>query len=114
MLRCRFFLDGKGLCTGFELSGHAAGGSRGENLVCAGASTLAQTCVSSLHILLDRHPDVEKGDSGYLRCSLADTPDPMTDLLFRSMAVGFKYLEKTGENPGITIEYDSGGKIHGS
>ena len=119
MLRCSFFIAAGGLCRGFELSGHARGGPKGENLVCAGASTLAQTCLSSLQVLLRRTPLVEKGESGYLKCVLEGTPDAMDDLLFRSMALGLHYLEQSGGNPGIGIEYvktehDSGGKIDGS
>ena len=114
MLACRFFRTDEGLLTGFELSGHVNGGSKGENLICAGATTLAQTCVSSVAFLLGRDAVVEKGDSGFLRFLLKGEPDTQTDLLLRSMVVGLQYLEKAGGKPGIRIEYASGGKIDGS
>ena len=116
MLRCCFFRDDEDLLIGFEISGHAPGESRGDNLVCAGATTLAQTCITSITELADRVGEVVKGDSGYLRYTLPSGSGREADLLIRSMVLGLEYLQKAGGQPsGIKIEYThSGGTINGS
>lgn len=116
MLACRFFRSAEGLLNGFEISGHAPGGKRGENLVCAGVTTLAQTCIVSISRLLDVGSEVIKGDAGYLKLTVSPGSDREADLLIRSMALGLEYLQKAGGQPsGIKIEYThGGGTINGS
>lgn len=105
MLVCRFHRHASGRLSGFELSGHAPGAGKGSNLVCAGVTTLAQTCVTSLTTLLGLAPEIRQGESGYLGCRLAGDPGEKADLLFRTMAVGLEYLNRTGDTPGIAVEY---------
>jgi len=116
VLHCRFFADIDGHLRGFELSGHAGLEKRGDNLVCAGATTLAQTCITSITRLLGLRGEVTTGEAGYLRYTVSEGTSRDADLFFRSMLLGLEYLQKAGGQPsGIKIEYThSGGTISGS
>ena len=113
MLCCCFFSDGNGFLVGFEISGHASGEKRGNNLVCAGVTTLAQTCIASITTLLGVSGEIQKGEAGYLKYSLTHGSNTETDLLIRSMVIGLEYLQKAGGDPsGIKIEYTHSGGNH--
>lgn len=45
---------------GFRVQGHAGYAPRGDDIVCAGVSTLVQTAVAALHRFLTRPPLLEK------------------------------------------------------
>jgi len=82
VLTCTFFKDQEGHVRGFEISGHASGAAKGENLICASVSFLARTGVLALKDLLGLTLLVRQEKSGYLRCMLSELPQ--TDVLEKS------------------------------
>ena len=61
---------------------------RGEDIVCAGISSLAQGALLGLLKHLTRQVDyVVK--PGYLTATLKETPDELTEAILRTMVLGF-------------------------
>ena len=61
MTEAKFYA--KGGCLGLRVSGHSASAPKGEDLVCAGASTLAMTLAANVNLMhaygkLEREPKI--------------------------------------------------------
>ncbi|MGI6129686.1 MAG: ribosomal-processing cysteine protease Prp [bacterium] len=86
-----------GKLNGFTVDGHAAYAPKGEDIICAAVSVLAQAAVLGLTEHLGLRPDVEIRD-GYLRCILspgsADSPGVQAilktlELALKDIATGY-------------------------
>ncbi|CEP67039.1 Protein of unknown function DUF464 [Moorella glycerini] len=69
MIRVVFWQGTGGTFTGFTVTGHAGYRPKGEDIVCAAVSALAQTAVLSLKEHLEEEPGVSIQD-GVLDCRL--------------------------------------------
>ena len=67
--------DGSGLVRGFSVRGHAAAAPKGQDIVCAGVSALAQTAVLGLQRRLGVGVSVSAG-AGRLACRLPSRMEP--------------------------------------
>jgi uncharacterized protein YsxB (DUF464 family) len=70
MVRVRMVRAPDGSIEGFSIVGHAGAGVRGQDVVCAGVSAIAQTAVLGLEQRLGLAPQVEAGE-GRLTVRLA-------------------------------------------
>lgn len=99
ILRCRFLCSGRDDYRGLELDGHAGEHPRGENLLCAAATTLVQTLILGLKDELGLELAVSSDRSGYLSLELESNPDraqqEKVNLLFRCTEKGLQYLQGT-------------------
>lgn len=93
-----FFLDGQEQIQGFEVSGHTGFADRGEDIVCAGISILAQTAVIGLNRFLSKEPEVEIKD-GYLRCrlpaGLAEAEMAKAQVILETTWLGFEATKES-------------------
>lgn len=92
MIKIRLF-QGDTYYTGLQTTGHAPTlmGKKGENILCAGISTLAQT----LYIYLKERNYLRKGEikNGYLEFTVK-TPDEQTQQAFELVLTGFRDLQQ--------------------
>lgn len=81
----------------FELSGHAASGPYGYDLVCAGVSAVSFGAVNAVLGLTDIKLEIEQGKRGYLRVTIPDSVKPESmeraQLLFEGMIVSLETIE---------------------
>ncbi len=91
----------------FRLEGHSSIGKKGNNLLCAGVSTLVQTMILGIMNVLEINIHLEKQD-GYILCNFPDNLNQKENeginLLMMTMIVGFQDLEKQFPNE-IQIEW---------
>lgn len=78
--------------TGFSISGHANTAPRGQDIVCAGVSSLAQTAVLGVTKYLGREVDFAVA-SGKLELALQET-DSLTSAILETMLLGLTEIER--------------------
>lgn len=83
-----------GLTTGLSVKGHAGAGEYGEDIVCAGISSLAQSVLLSLEKYLHRAIDYRISESGCLEISLQEPADELTEAVFSVAILGFEEIAK--------------------
>ena len=86
-----FSSDGK--ITGFSISGHSGNAPRGQDIYCAGVSTVAQAAYMCITDHLKRDIDGDYGD-GKLILKLKSPPDELTEAVFQTMLIGITEIEK--------------------
>jgi uncharacterized protein YsxB (DUF464 family) len=97
-------MDATGERLTLHIRGHAGYAARGQDIVCAGVSTLAQT----LALTLEDTPGADArthASAGELTLTCADTP--RTRELFRMCRIGFRAL---AERYGAWVFWEEGGK----
>ncbi len=93
MIQIVIFRDEKGFVNGVKATGHDKSAPEGENIVCAGVSTLVQTALLGVGKELKRGVSykVEKGDF-YFR--LKEPPDELTEAVLETMVLGLREVQK--------------------
>jgi len=88
----------EGMVTGYTIRGHAGYKPRGEDIVCAAVSMLAQTALLGLNRFIKEGLSYSIDDSGVLRCSLpgklSDLEKIQAEAILETMVVGLKNLQK--------------------
>jgi len=86
-----------GTITGYSVRGHAGFSPRGEDIVCAAVSMLAQTTMLGLARYIDGLA-YKVDESGILRCSLpkglSQTQLIQTEAILETMTAGFRNLQR--------------------
>ena len=92
MIEIRFNLRGEGLC-GFSVKGHSGTAKRGEDIVCAGVSSLTQTALLGLLevVKADVSYNVTKGK---MEVELKKPPDVLTETVLQTMRLGLREISK--------------------
>lgn len=84
----------KGELVGFKIEGHAGFEQKGQDIVCAAVSILAQTTAASIQEILQVEPEVLRVQDGNLICRIGDLKEPDkkkgVQLLLESMVLGLK------------------------
>lgn len=90
---------------GLQLDGHAGLAERGNDILCAAVSVLAENLGAGLKILLDLPVEVDAGNGVYTaRIAVADWSEA-SELLFQSALLGLRVLrEQYPERMTITSE----------
>ncbi len=80
----------------FTVEGHSSLGKKGNNILCAGVSTLTQSILLGMKSVLKLHLKVRK-EEGYLKCvfpeSLSQGDIEGVNLLMMTMITGFQDLK---------------------
>jgi hypothetical protein len=82
-----------GKITGFKIEGHANTAPHGQDIYCAGVSTVTQ----SAYLCIVKHLQRDiKGDAsnGRLELELKTPPDDLTEAVFQTMLIGLQEIEK--------------------
>ena len=93
MIRVKVFSNSDGKISGFTVTGHSDTAARGEDIVCAGVSSLAQTALLGLGEYLHRDLDYSVA-SGKLSMKLRCAPDSLTEAILQTMLLGLIEIEK--------------------
>ncbi len=88
-----------------EITGHAGAGKKGEDLVCAAASTLTCTLMNVAKDREDNHAEVYVGDDAAVMVQCRPEHPELCLEMFRTLLHGFFILMlKAPENVRIVIE----------
>ncbi|WP_338824958.1 hypothetical protein MHOCP_05220 [Moorella humiferrea] len=107
MIKIVFWQDKDGSLFGLTVTGHAGFRPKGEDIVCAAVSALAQTAVLSLREQLEEEPVVTLRE-GFLECRLAQGLSPAgrkkAQIILKTIAAGLRAIaEDYGDY--VAIEY---------
>ncbi|NLV98415.1 MAG: ribosomal-processing cysteine protease Prp [Clostridiaceae bacterium] len=99
MLTARFKLDREDRVVSFHLDGHAGTAVKGENIICAAASAIAQTAIGSLQDIARIEPDYQAED-GLICCQVSYDREDRDQLiqiasLMASVRIGCMQLEES-------------------
>jgi len=88
----------KGTIKGFSIKGHAGYQPRGEDIVCAAVSMLAQTALLGLGRYIGEGLDYQVDDAGIIKCSLPGNLGELekirAEAILTTMIIGLKNLQK--------------------
>ena len=89
---------------GFVVSGHAEYADLGQDIVCAGVSSLVFTCINSMDEFLKFPMKVDvDDDTGFISCIFEKPLDEKSNLLFDSMLLGLKDIEENYGKEYLTV-----------
>ena len=96
MIEARFYVNKGQLC--MKVEGHAHAAPKGEDLICAGTSTLAAALAETVTVLhrqglLEKEPDIHM-KAGFVRIKVKPTEEHRGELLlvFSTIAAGMSSL----------------------
>ena len=93
MIEVSIFLDQENRISGFQVMGHSGTAARGQDIICAGVSSLAQTALLGIGEHLHREMDYSVG-SGRLCMKLRGAPDALTEAILETMLLGLEEIER--------------------
>ena len=93
MIEIRTFSQADGKISGFSVTGHSGTAERGQDIVCAGVSSLTQTALLGIMEYLHREVDYDIA-SGKLTVRLQSAPDDLTEAIMQSMLLGLMEIQK--------------------
>lgn len=94
MIKVKIFCQPDGRITGFDVSGHSGTAAAGEDIVCAGVSSLTDTAFLGITEYLHREVSYDAA-SGKLRMELKDSPDEQTESILQTMLLGLSAIAET-------------------
>lgn len=92
MIKAEIFSNGDKII-GFSIEGHSGIAPRGQDIYCAGVSTVAQAAYLCITEHLKREVDDDYAD-GKLSLKLKTPPDDLTEAVFQTMVIGIREIEK--------------------
>lgn len=93
MIEVSIFLSQGERISGFQVTGHSGTAARGEDIICAGVSALAQSALWGIGEHLHREVDY-KVASGKLSMRLRGASDDLTEAVLQPMLYGMREIEK--------------------
>ena len=92
MIRAEIHTNGEKII-GFSILGHSGTAPRGQDIYCAGVSSLSQSAYLALAKHLKRQVKFVQA-SGNLTVKLDGEPDELTEAVFQTMLLGLIEIEK--------------------
>ncbi len=83
-----------GWITAFRVHGHSGTAPKGQDIVCAGISALAQTALLGLSEHLHRQLSYDIQPGGDLRMKLRGEPDDLTEAILETMLLGLTEIQR--------------------
>ncbi len=93
MITVRFFYGAEDRISGFSAAGHSGTAPSGEDIVCAGVSSLTDSVFLGLTEYLHRNVDYDAA-SGKLKLQLREAPDERTEAIFQTMFLGMREISR--------------------
>ena len=94
MIHIDVFRLADGKISGMRVHGHSGTAARGQDIVCAGISALAQTALLGIGEHLHRPLDYDVRPSGDLRMKLKSEPDDLTQAILETAQLGFAAIQR--------------------
>lgn len=98
MIHIDVFRLADGKISGLHVHGHSDTAERGQDIVCAGISALAQTALLGIGEHLHRPLDYDVRPSGDLRMKLKSEPDDLTQAILETACLGFAAIQRANSN----------------
>ena len=96
MIKAEIFSNGDKI-TGFSINGHSGTAPRGQDIFCAGVSTISQAAFMCIVDHLKREIESDVSD-GKLFLKLKTPADDLTEAVFQTMLIGIREIEKITPN----------------
>lgn len=93
MVTASIFTQPDGKIYGFSIDGHANTAPHGQDIYCAGVSTLSQSAYICIQQYLKRDI-IGDASSGRLMLKLKNPADDITEAVFQTMLIGLREIEK--------------------
>ena len=93
MVKAEIYTQEDGKIIGFLIDGHTNTAPHGQDIYCAGVSTITQSAYLCIIRYLKRKIDGDFG-SGRLMLKLKTPPDDLTEAVFQTMLIGLREIEK--------------------
>lgn len=93
MITVTLIRDNNKAIAGFQVSGHARTAPHGQDIVCAGVSSLVQSAIMGIERHLGRDIDLSQ-ESGTLMMKLNGQPDSLTGAILETMLLGLTEIAK--------------------
>ena len=93
MIVAEIYTQADGKITGFSIDGHSGTAPRGQDIYCAGVSTVSQAAYICIYEHLKRSFQGNFGN-GKLSLILNNPPDEATEAVFQTMLIGIREIEK--------------------
>lgn len=91
MIKVKIFFQPDGRISGFDVFGHSGTAAEGEDIVCAGVSSLTDTAFLGITEYLHREVSYDAA-SGKLRMELKGSPDEQTESILQTMLLGLSAI----------------------
>ena len=98
MIHIDIFRNKDGNIFGLRVHGHSGTAERGQDIVCAGISSLAQAAILGICEHLHRDVDGYVDPSGDLQLKLNGAPDDLTQAVFETVHLGFAAIVRANPN----------------
>ncbi|WP_371368606.1 hypothetical protein SRRS_21190 [Sporomusa rhizae] len=93
MITVELTLDNNQAISGFYIQGHAQAGPHGQDIVCAGVSSLVQASIMGIERHLGRDINLTQNAKG-LKMSLIGESDNLTNAILETMLLGLTEIAK--------------------
>ena len=93
MINAEIYKQADGKITGFSIDGHANTAPRGQDIYCAGVSTISQSAFLCVRDYLKRDFDADFAH-GRLMMLLNAPADELTEAVFQTLLIGLREIEK--------------------
>ncbi len=100
MIKAVFEYGKNGEVTSFTVEGHGGIGlkgrkaTKGNDILCAGVSTLVQGVIVGLKYVTNANPNIETKESGLLDCKIGSPENKETKALLNTLIISLKNLEE--------------------
>ena len=92
MIKAEIFKQADGKIIGFSVEGHANTAPHGQDIYCAGVSTITQSVFLCMRDYLKRDFDADF-DHGKLMMKLKSPADELTEAVFQTLLIGLKEIK---------------------
>ena len=106
MTHITIYRNQKNVFTGFCCEGHAGYANAGDDIVCAGISTLVINTINSIEVLTDTEilADAEQ-ESGTIHVNFPSGCDKQAKLLVDAMILGLQGIQKNYGEKFLTLDF---------
>ena len=106
MTHITIYRNQKNVFTGFCCEGHAGYANAGDDIVCAGISTLVINTINSIEVLTDTEilADAEQ-ESGTIHVNFPSGCDKQAKLLVDAMILGLKGIQKNYGKKFLSLDF---------
>ena len=106
MTHITIYRNQKNVFTGFYCEGHAGYANAGDDIVCAGISTLVINTINSIEVLTDTEilADAEQ-ESGTIHVNFPSGCDKQAKLLVDAMILGLQGIQKNYGKKFLTLDF---------
>ena len=105
MIKTTFYKNSSDKYVGFSVKGHAGYADYGNDIVCAGVSTLTINTINSIEAFTDNVYKTDIDDKGQIKFKFEKEADEKGQLLIRSLELGLTGIMKDYGKKYVEVHY---------